>query len=472
LTADLVVVVPGITGSSLADADDREVWGLGPGGVLRALATLGGSLRSLTLPPGLGDEPAPDGVTATGLIRGLHVIPGVWSPIPGYAALERFLARERFGLIPDRPDEAGSPPGNLVLFAYDWRLSNRRTGQSLKMRVESALERWRDSAVERRHAQVVFICHSMGGLAARWYIECAGGAEVTRALVTLGTPHRGALKSLEQLVNGVRKGIGPLTFDLTRFARSLPSSYQLLPEYACITTGAGGKLAKTTEVPLPGLDEELVADGMLFHEQLDSSEEAYPLVPVVGIGQPTWTTARLESEGITPLWEIEGVDRAGDGTVPRPAARPRRLPESDPSIRGVGEGHGALSGHRSVLDQLDFLLTAEDVSFRAADREGPEERIPGVSVPDLHEAGESVRVRVRLADPRVLQVVACDEADDEVKRELVRFTGEFDEAGRAIGYADFDPLHPGGYTLVVHAPDDSAGAVVSRVHAATLVASL
>ena len=55
----------------------------------------------------------------------------------------------------------------------------------------------------------------------------------------MGTPHRGALNSLEQLVNGVRKGPGPFRVDLTEFARSLPAAYQLLPEYACLESGAG-----------------------------------------------------------------------------------------------------------------------------------------------------------------------------------------------------------------------------------------
>lgn len=457
-------------GSSLADAAGREVWGLSAGGVLRALKTLGGSLRSLTLPSGLGDGPAPDGAIATGLIPGFHVIPGVWSPVEGYAALERFLGHSRFGLVLDRPDAVGAPPGNLVLFAYDWRLSNRRTGHCLKTRVETALGRWRASSVEREDAKVVFICHSMGGLVARWYLDCAKGAEVTRALITLGTPHRGALKALEQLVTGVRKGVGPLKVDLTRFARSLPSSYQLLPEYACIERGTEGALAKTPEVTLPNLDGELVADAMVFHEQLDSGESSYPAVPVVGIGQPTWSTARVVDEGVMPLWEINGVDRAGDGTVPRFAARPRRLSERDPSIRGVAEGHSALGGHRSVFDQLDFLLTAEDVTYRAPDFEPDEERFPGVWVPDVHEAGEPVRVRVRLAEARVLEVLALDERGREVMSELVRFAGEMDEAGRALGYATLERLQPGGYTLLVHALDDPGGTGVPQVRAATLVA--
>jgi len=65
--------------------------------------------------------------------------------------------------------------------------------------------------------------------------------------ITLGTPHRGALSALETQVNGVevklldssRVSFGVLAPKLSRLARSLPSLFQLLPEYACIETVAG-----------------------------------------------------------------------------------------------------------------------------------------------------------------------------------------------------------------------------------------
>jgi hypothetical protein len=302
-------------------------------------------------------------------------------------------------------------------------------------------------------------------------LDVLGGAEIARALVTLGTPHRGTLKALEQLVNGVRKGPGPLKVDLTGFARSLPSSYELLPEYACVE-GSDGALLKTTELELPGLDAGLVADGMAFHEQLDTAWKAsYPLLPVVGIGQQTATTARVVGGQVDPVATIEGRELAGDGTVPRLAARPKGVGERDPSIRGVGEGHGLLVVHRSVFDQLDFVLTAEDVTYRAPEVSAVESegRVLGVSVAELYEPGERVQVAVRAGEPRVLEVVAVDEAGREAASELVRFGGSVDEAGRTIGSACLEGLEPGGYTVVVRAPDDPAGIEVAPVRATTLV---
>src|SRR5262249_57945512 len=46
----------------------------------------------------------------------------------------------------------------------------------------------------------------MGGLVARYWIGCLEGWRYCAGLVTLGTPHRGAPKSLDWLVNGIRLG--------------------------------------------------------------------------------------------------------------------------------------------------------------------------------------------------------------------------------------------------------------------------
>jgi hypothetical protein len=63
----------------------------------------------------------------------------------------------------------------------------------------------------------------------------------------IGNPYRGAAKTVEQLVSGVRQGIGPLSITLTDFARSLLSLHQLLSSYACINhAGSLHRLGKIT----------------------------------------------------------------------------------------------------------------------------------------------------------------------------------------------------------------------------------
>jgi pimeloyl-ACP methyl ester carboxylesterase len=187
---------------------------------MEAIRTFGRKLRQLQLPEGIGDNHPGDGVQPVALVPHVHGLPGIWCPIVGYTALlDRLNRMQRAHTI-----------GMVLCHPYDWRLSNRYNAQRLASTIERELGAWRDGHPERADAKIVFVCHSMGGLIARWYIERCGGAEVTRKMITIGTPYRGAARSVIDLVQGVRRGVGPLRLDLTDFARSMPSSYQLLPD--------------------------------------------------------------------------------------------------------------------------------------------------------------------------------------------------------------------------------------------------
>src|SRR6266536_4145318 len=126
---DVVVVVRWIMGSR-AYLDGREVWARSGGALVEGIRTLGGSVSGLQLPQDVGDGHPGDGVVSTGLMNGLHLIPGVWGPVGGYDGLLGWLERE---LTLDRADprDPGRVP-NLVAFHYDWRLSNRYTAARLK----------------------------------------------------------------------------------------------------------------------------------------------------------------------------------------------------------------------------------------------------------------------------------------------------------------------------------------------------
>src|SRR5664279_1858331 len=104
---DLVVVLPGIMGSTLADKDGRLVWGPSAGSVVTAVRTLGDSIRDLQLPDGIGDEHPADGVTARAVMPDVHVIPGVWSPIKGYTTLVDRLTRLSYAPVSGDP---AAPP--------------------------------------------------------------------------------------------------------------------------------------------------------------------------------------------------------------------------------------------------------------------------------------------------------------------------------------------------------------------------
>src|ERR671936_587251 len=85
-THDLVVVLPGIMGSTLVK-DGREVWSPSAKAVLGAIRSFGGSVRDLALPEKIGDEDPEDGVQPGRLMPDLHFLPGLWSANLGYDVL-------------------------------------------------------------------------------------------------------------------------------------------------------------------------------------------------------------------------------------------------------------------------------------------------------------------------------------------------------------------------------------------------
>ncbi|WP_353354029.1 hypothetical protein [Intrasporangium sp. DVR] len=467
---DVVVVLPGIMGSTLgvrgkdgSPASDNLFWAPS-GGAIWKLITRRNSILDHELPEGIGDAHPDDGVEPVGLMPDVHAIPGIWTPLKGYDVLVKHLRSLGYH------EATGDRPANLVPAPYDWRLSNRYNGRQIASIVEPALDRWRAQGGEYADARLVFVCHSMGGLVARWYIEKCGGHEVTRKLITLGTPWRGATNAVEQLVNGVRKGIGPLSVNLTGFARSLPSLHQLMPEFACIANGSG--YLKTTETTIPELRTAMVSDAMTFHTELQDAERGRAdsrsmAHLVVGIRQPTNTTVRL-SEGRATVSETFGPDNDyGDGTVPLAGAigHDERL-DTNIAVR-VPENHSALQCNRFVLDQVQELLTAAPVRRRDLSSVTVRARVP-----DLVVQGESLDVDVDAeveadagplgaAPPSALEVTVRTEKGKVLAHEIVTVDGE------GSGRASFPGLPAGTHTVTITGPTPAAG--VRPVTSSTVV---
>ena len=83
LGPDIVVLIPGITGSVL-ERNGKDVWATSAGAVLRGLFSRGDTIQDLRLdddPPDVDD--LGDGVTATKLVGDVHIFPGLWK-IDGY----------------------------------------------------------------------------------------------------------------------------------------------------------------------------------------------------------------------------------------------------------------------------------------------------------------------------------------------------------------------------------------------------
>jgi pimeloyl-ACP methyl ester carboxylesterase len=438
---DLVVVLPGILGSTLR-RDGRLVWAPSAGSALRAISTFGASVKNLELPMGIGDDHPMDGVEPAGLMPDLHVLPGIWTAVKGY---DRLVGRLRS--LGYRESVPGGPAGNLIAVPYDWRLSCRYNAGQLGTIIEPALQQWRDQSEQHADAQVVFVCHSMGGLIARWYIEKCGGAEITRKLITLGTPYRGAARALDQLVNGATKGLGPFRLDLTRFGRSTPSLHQLMPEYACLQHG--DDLVKTTSVTLPELDTGMVADAMRFHTDLQEAEAGRPQSlaathAIVGTTQPTATTARLVSGRIELLDTYRNQDLAGDATVPIVGACRADVRMDSNTLRRVPDKHGNLQRNAAALDEVEGILTASSIIVKAAKPVALR-----VDAPEFALAGEPVTVRVTPAERarQVIHLTVTSETGVPIEKRRLRPSGET---------ITIDGLAPGAYTIDVTGPDPAS----------------
>lgn len=402
---DVVVVLPGITGSVLRK-DGHDLWAISGQAAWRALRSLGGSLDELVLD---GDDPqAPsldDGVRAVGVMPDAHLVPGLVK-VDGYAGLRRMVT-DHFEVVAGEPQ--GGPPANFFEFAYDWRRDNRAAAWGLKRLVDVQLPRWRDfSGAE--DARVVLLAHSMGGVVARYYLEVLGGWRQCRALVTFGTPFRGSVSALGYLANGFKK----LFVDLTEVMRSFTSVYQLLPIYRMLhVDGEWQRVAETTG--LDGVDGERARTALAFHREIEAAvaehrddpeylREGYVTVPVVGCAQPTAQSARLAGERVEvdrdlPGWIASGLG-AGDGTVPRLSATPVELSGAFRETF-VAERHSSLQANRRVLQDLRERLTQMQARGHAAIRgpavqpDGAEQAVFAVDVDDLYAPGEPVRVSVR-----------------------------------------------------------------------------
>lgn len=421
---DLLVVIPGIMGSELYDREGRAIWA--PTGGWGRFKLLWESLANYKLPLGVGDDTPVDGVWARALIPDLHVIPGLWTANFGYSALIKFLAKT-FVL-----DDS-----NYLEYAYDWRLSNRFTAKRLSAIVGPKLEALRAHGGARARAKIVFVCHSMGGLVARWYVHQEGGAELTRRVITLGTPHRGSVKALDQLANGV--WLNKLTADMTEFGRTLPSVHQLLPTYRCIENADG--LVSLGEVDVPGVDSTMRDDGLAFHATLDAATDEVDLVPFVGFRQPTATTARVIAGRVLPLDEIAGRDERGDGTVARLAATPSKLPPDDASIRGVSGQHAALPSLASIHDDLEFALGARTTPHMAS--RGLE---LWMRVADVVAAHQPIEVTGQSTDGRrKLTCRVSDAEGNEIKVVAMRLEDE-------LMRVELPGLPEGNYAVTVTAP--------------------
>ena len=345
MTDDLIIVIPGITGSAL-ERDGQPVWDLSVASIAHGLARTQQVLDSMALPP-TGNGPADErhALTPAGLIGGWHVWPGFWAG-PGYGGLLRHLR----AAVPD--------PAQILPFPYDWRLSNVHTAALLKTFTEQAIAgRRKQTGTE---AGVIFVCHSMGGLIARYYLEVLGGREIATKLITLGTPYSGSVKAIRALTGSLTlpapKITSKVSTKVASVARTFPSVAELLPAYRCAHLSPGADPVLLHGADIPDLPSNLTAACRAFHDTLSAAVAANGPAPYAtyafgGKNQPTDQSITVNAGRVAYNRHQRGTDHRGDGTVPHFSAVPPDWDSSGPGMFRAAR-HTPLAKDPVLLDAL------------------------------------------------------------------------------------------------------------------------
>jgi hypothetical protein len=390
----LVYVLPGIGGSVLerpgvGGKRPKTVWDAGVGDITGLL------LR----PERLGIE---EPLRATGLIQSKRLFPG-WTVVSGYEGLVQGIT----ALPGVTRVDAGHPDhrdlsADVVLFPYDFRLGVAHAAQQLAADVH---ERLKHLSPTEREGRVVVIAHSMGGLVARYWLGPLEGWPQCRALVTLGTPHRGAPKALQMLVNGVRVA-GKRMNGASDLLRQWPSVAELLPRYPAVWDATTDTACYPHELPLPGLGKAATS-AFAMHQDIEQAWRQMPrtgkepqMVPRLGWshgtpGSAVWDGRKLTVGADLPRGlDLEGWEQDhGDGTVPAISAVPLEMSGHDPAGWRVRERHGPLV----ACDWVPALAQAYETRNTLLPAHGQErEAALGLDLEELHAQGDPIPLRVRL----------------------------------------------------------------------------
>lgn len=426
---DLVVFVPGFLGSRLT-RDGRDVWSECGDALLRSLPSAQ-ALQDMALPPGLGDEPPEDRfrLVADGLLMAPDSMPGLLS-CTGYSDV-----RAALGDLAE---------GQYMPFPYDWRLSHRLVADDLRVRVERELARWSER-VDKHYPdraddpKVVFVCHSTGGLVGRHYLECLGGRESARTLVTLGTPHQGAAQAVRFLtghgigddstVNTTARRLNEVLRDL---ALTLPSVAQMLPFYDDVVRVEGKSRTRSLadrRYPVPDLPADLVDDAFSFHNQFLASREAhrrtdaggrlpYQVYCMASTAHATVHTVGLSADGL----RLDTTNDArhlgeGDGTVPRHSALADWALQGEADILWTDHRHADMASAHALGEKLAAIRKGLPVSGMLAGDEkiilhAPSEAVAGrpfeISVLGIGLRDRNVRAVMRNLATRTEKPVLFD----------------------------------------------------------------
>ncbi|MEM1229667.1 MAG: FHA domain-containing protein [Pseudomonadota bacterium] len=319
-----VVVLPGIMGSELHDAQGL-FW-----------PNLSKAFRAPEkLMVGSGES-----LTVGAIARSIIMITG-FIKLDAYSELVGYL-EEGLGY------QSGV---DLLEFPYDWRQDNRDSAEKLKL----AIDQWRRDVIGE-DTKVTILCHSMGALVSRYYLECLGGASKVEKLVTLGGAHfgapfviRGLLYGPELLPLGIgRKGLHSALL-------TMPSAYQLVPPYPCAYDASGKVIDLHEENDWARAEHRhLLRSARDFHREIGTTTSV-PTVCIFGYGVKTVTRIQVDERGPEGWEKVRFIfEHAGDNRV---AEKYGFLEGAD--IHPVKQHHGSLWNDNDVKMRIRMELLNE-----------------------------------------------------------------------------------------------------------------
>ena len=386
----LVVVIPGIGGSELADASGTIVYraGLGP-------------FLSVGRDPSVLDPN--NELRPVRLIGPCSLI--CWQLITGYDGLLNGITKG-LGLSPDRVVTAGKelvdPYATVVAFPYDFRRSVEQIADDLNRVV-------RERAQGRR---VVLVAHSMGGLvAAWWWAFMREGIDVDQ-IITLGTPFRGAAKALDTLLNGMR--IGPYVPQaVTDTVRTWDSVFDLLPHYQVVDgndkyrypyelpSGITSAVAGFSGKALNAYQKNQRLNDALVNKVAESGRNPFTVYYSQGHATLGHASIDAHSDGLVVA---KGNPRAipaswdgGDGTVPMFSMIPYLMERDVSRWRRLAGKHQDLVEEKSVFEHLsEYSRTRLPAAARGGSYEAS--AYLQLDLDDVVLAGTEAEVRLRVVD--------------------------------------------------------------------------